>query len=320
MRITRHALRPDIRGRRGSQVLATLVALTLGLVGPLPATAQSPAGAAGPGIVVSTAVLGAVVQDLVGDRAAVRVLMGNGVDPHDWSPSARDVEAIHGADLVVVNGLGLEAGLHDALEEAAADGVRVFEATDHITVRAMDGGLGHQDEHASDGLGAPDPHFWLDPLSMRDMVVALGSVVAGLGVDVTDRQADLVTRLEALDTEVRTTLAVVPPERRLLVTGHESMGYFADRYGFQLMGAVIPGLSSLGEISAGQLAAIVATIREHGVPAILTEIGTPQAVVDAVAAETGVRVVQLPSHALPADGSYVTFIRDIAAAVTTALG
>ncbi len=104
------------------------------------------------------------------------------------------------------------------------------------------------------------------------------------------------------------------------MTGHESMGYFADRYGFQLMGAVIPGLSSLGEISAGQLAAIVATIREHGVPAILTEIGTPQAVVDAVAAETGVRVVQLPSHALPADGSYVTFIRDIAAAVTTALG
>jgi zinc/manganese transport system substrate-binding protein len=154
---------------------------------------------------------------------------------------------------------------------------------------------------------------------MRDVVVALGPVVQGLGVDVTTRLPDLTARLEALDTEVRAILDVVPPERRELVTGHESMGYFADRYGFQLIGAVVPSLSSQGEVSASQLSAIAAAIREHGVPAIFTEIGTPQAVVDAIAAETGVQVVQLPSHNLPEDGSYLTFIRDIAMAIADAL-
>ena len=98
------------------------------------------------------------------------------------------------------------------------------------------------------------------------------------------------------------------------------MGYFAARYGFQLIGAVIPGLSSQGEVSASQLAAISTLIRDRGVPAIFTEIGTPQAVVDAIAGETGVRVVPLPSHTLPPDGSYFTFVRDIATAVAGALG
>lgn len=326
MRSTRHPLRPDIPASRRWTALASLVALVLGVALALPTTAQSPVADAPPRIVVSYPVLGSVVRELVGDRATVEVLMGDGVDPHDWSPSARDVETIHQADLVVVNGLGLEEGLHDALEEAAAAGVPVFEATDHVALRALDDAPGHEAEdghdtaHGPGGPGAVDPHFWVDPLSMRDVVLALGPVVAGLGVEITEREAALVSALTALDAEVRTMLEVVPPERRKLVTGHESMGYFADRYGFELVGAVVPGLSSLGEVSAGQLAAIATVIREHGVPAILTEVGTPQAVVDAIAAETGVTVIQLPSHALPADGSYRTFIRDIAAAIATALG
>ncbi len=314
-------LRPDIRGPWGRRVLITLALVTLGLVGSLPATGQSPAVTGRPGIVISSAVLGAVVQELVGDRATLSVLMGNGVDPHDWSPSARDVEALHGADLVVVNGLGLEATLDPVLDEVAGAGVPVFRAAEHIgSLRSLDDGVVHHDATgASHGPGVPDPHFWVDPLSMRDVVVALASVMAGMGVDVADRAADLMARLEALDIEVRTILEVVPAERRQLVTGHESMGYFADRYGFELVGAVIPGLSSQGEVSASQLSAISALIRERAVPAIFAEVGTPQAVVDAIAGETGAQVVELPSHALPADGSYLTFIRDIATVVATAL-
>jgi zinc/manganese transport system substrate-binding protein len=262
---------------------------------------------------VTTSVLGAVVRDLVGDRATVSVLMGEGVDPHEWSPSAQDIETLHHAELVVANGLGLEAPIDGVLDEVAASGVPVFRATDHVTLRALT-----DDGHEEDG--ALDPHFWTDPLSMRDVVLALGPALEAMGVPVSDRQADLVARLEALDAEVRSMLEVVPPERRQLVTGHESMGYFAARYGFQLIGAIIPGLSSQGEVSASQLGAISTLIRDHGVPAIFTEIGTPQAVVDAIAGETGVRVVPLPSHTLPADGSYLTFIRDIATAVAGALG
>ncbi|MET0773310.1 MAG: metal ABC transporter substrate-binding protein, partial [Candidatus Limnocylindrales bacterium] len=230
---------------------------------------------------------------------------------------------IHQADLVVANGAHLEAAIDEVLDEVAASGVPVVRATDHITLRALDDDAHEQeDPSAPDGQddGALDPHFWTDPLSMRDVVVALGPVVASLGMDVGVRQADLVARLEALDAEVRTILEVVPTERRKLVTGHESMGYFAGRYGFELIGAVIPGLSSQGEVSASQLARISEIIREQAVPAIFAEIGTPQAVVDAIASETGVRVVPLPSHTLPADGSYLTFVRDIATTVAGALG
>jgi zinc/manganese transport system substrate-binding protein len=320
MRRTRPSLRLDIPGQLFGLVLS--LATLVGLGTSVPISAQSPMLSGQPDIVVTYSVLGSVVQDLVGDRATVTVLMPNGVDPHDWSPSARDIETLHHADLVIANGLGLEATIDDVLDEVAANGTPVFRATDHILVRALDDTGDHAASPSTDGhgLGVLDPHFWVDALSMRDVVTALVPVLASVGVDVSDRAPDLTSRLEALDAEVRTILGVIPPERRQLVTGHESMGYFAARYGFQLIGAVIPGLSSLGEVSANQLAAISGLIRDHDVPAIFTEIGTPQAVVDAIASETGVQVVPLPSHNLPADGSYATFIRDIATAIAGALG
>jgi zinc/manganese transport system substrate-binding protein len=264
-------------------------------------------------VVVTYPVLGAVVADLVGDRAAVTVLMGNGVDPHDWSPSARDIERVEKARLVITNGLGLEEGLEKPLAEAEKRGVVVFRATDHVTVRQQAAGEG------GGGEAGGDPHFWVDPLAMRNVVLALAPALAGVGIDVADRAPALAARLADLDAATRAALAVVPDARRRLVTGHESMGYFADRYGFRLVGAVIPGLTSQGEVSAGQLAALRAAIEAQGVTVIFTEIGTPAAVVEAIGRETGAAVVELPSHTLPADGSYATFIGQIATAIATAL-
>ncbi len=269
--------RPALRLRIG--VLGAVLAVVALVVAACGGSGASPTPT-GPSVVVTTPVLGAVVRDLVGDRAAVTVLMGNGVDPHDWSPSAKDIERVTNADLVVANGLGLEEGLERTLEEAEKAGVAVFDATDHISVREADEG------------GEAD--------------------VADLGADLDGRLADL-------DAEIRETLAVVPEASRKLVTGHESMGYFADRYGFSLVGTVIPGLSSQGEVSAGELAKLKAAIEAEGVPAIFVEIGTPTAVAEAIGRETGVAVVELPSHTIPADGSYFTFVREIAAGVADAL-
>ncbi len=318
--IMRTVLRLDI-SRCWSVVLGVTVVVALGLLPSTRVTAQSPAPAERPDIVVTTGVLGAIVGDLVADQATVTVLVGAGVDPHEWSPSAQDIETLHHADLVVANGAHLEAAIDEALDEVAASGVPVFRAMDHVVIRAVDGDPAAEGTPDADGhgLGVFDPHFWTDPMSMRDAVFALVPVLTSVGVDTGDRGLDLAGRLADLDTEVRSILDVVPPERRKLVTGHESMGYFAPRYGFELVGAVIPGLSSQGEVSASQLAAISGLIREQGVPVIFTETGMPQAVVDAIAGETGVQVVTLPSHALPADGSYFTFIRDIATAIAGAL-
>jgi zinc/manganese transport system substrate-binding protein len=262
-------------------------------------------------IVVTTDILGAVVRDLVGDAASVSVLIGSGVDPHAWAPSSRDTEAVYGAALVIANGLRLEEGIVDVLETAEADGVPVFRATDHVSVRELDPGV-----PAEGG----DPHFWLDPVAMRDVVVALAPVLSGLGLDVDDRAAALESRLEGLDREIAALLAAIPTERRRLVTGHESMGYFADRYGFELVGAVIPGLSSHGEASARDLAELVATVRAAGVDVVFTEAGTPTQIADVLASETGSRTVEVTLEQLPPDGSYESLIRDVATTIASALG
>lgn len=347
---------------RGARL--TLATLLVGLGAAACGGDDSAQGAGGdaPTIVVTYSVLGAVVSELVGDAAEVKVLMGNGVDPHDWSPSAKDIEAVQGADLVVANGLGLEEGLEDVLD--GLEPAKVFYATDHIEVRELSEGeeAGHSDEehageeahadeehadeahadeahadeeksagektsgeehadeeHAHEHEGG-DPHFWVDPVSMSSVVTALSAELdEGLGLDLGSRTKALTDELAELDESVRTKVAAVPEADRQLVTGHESLGYFADRYGFTLVGAVVPGVSSQAESSAAQLAELKEKVRDAGVDVVFTEIGTSQAVADAVAKETGARVVELPSHNLPDDGRYVSFIDELVDKITAAL-
>ena len=285
--------------------------------------AVGPTPTAAPGqktIVVTYSVLGALVKDLVGDEADVVVLMPNGADPHEFQPSARDVETVMRADLLVENGLGLEAGMATVLEQAEAAGVRRFVVTDHVSIRTVGEGEGADPSDPDQAAGAKDPHVWMDPLTMRQALDALGPVLAELGIDLDTRLAELGARLEALDVELRTTLAAVPEKNRALVTGHESLGYFADRYGFTVLGSIVPGLSSEAEPSAGDLAALIREIRATGVPAIFVELGTSPSVAEVVAADAGVRVVELSTHVLPPDGSYFTFMRDLATLVATNLG
>ena len=175
--------------------------------------------------------LGSVVQDVVGDEARVTVIMPNGADPHEFQPSAKDVEAISKADLVVENGLGLEEGLDDALDQARGDGVPFFTATDHVA-RALRRPSRRPPTRAR--AGAEDPHFWMDPLAMRGVVAALGPALETSSAS-TSATAPRTSRRASRRSTPRSgrRSRPIPPERRKLVTGHESMGYFADRYGFR---------------------------------------------------------------------------------------
>lgn len=278
--------------------------------------------ASGPRIVVTTPVLGALVSDLVGDGARVEVLMPGGVDPHDFQPSAKDAERLRAADLVVVNGLDLEQGLTAAVGEAERDGVPVFRVTDHVALRELGEEAGHDEEAGDAGHDhAEDPHVWTDPVAMSRAMAALAPVVRReTGLDVAGRLADQRARLAALDDELAGRARTVPPARRVLVTGHESLGYFADRYGFRVVGAIIPSLSSQAEPSARQLEALTGVIRREGVPAVFTELGTPPAVAEALAEDAGVRLVEIPTHTLPEDGRYDTFMRRIMDGVVEGLG
>lgn len=304
------------RPRLTFPLLALLAALaaTLGLSAC--GGGSGPARADTPHIVVTHAILGSVVSELVGDRARVTVLIPSGADPHEWRPSAKDVSELTKADVVVANGLGLEEGLDDALAQARRDGTPVIDASDAVRVRRIAAGDPAAAEH---GAGAEDPHYWTDPRQMRRVVDALAPEIGRrLGIDLAPQARRLDARLAAVDAEAARILAVVPAGRRTLVTGHESLGYFADRYGFRVVGTVIPGLSSQGQVSASGLADLKAAIAREDARVVFGEIGTPQAVVRSIADETGARVVELPSHTLPADGSYLTYIRDLARTVAGA--
>jgi zinc/manganese transport system substrate-binding protein len=291
-------------------VFTLFIALALSSCQPVAPTAQ----AGNQTIVVTYSILGAVVRQLVGDQAQVVVLVPNGQDPHEWEPSARDIETLMNADLVVQNGLGLEGGLQKTLSQAASSGVRSFIASDHITVRKV--GASEGIPSADQAVGSPDPHLWTDPLAMKQVTNALASQLkADLGLDVSTQAKALASQLDSLDSEIAAQVGSLPEADRKLVTGHESLGYFADRYGFTLIGAIIPSLSSQAAVTAADMASLKTLIEQNHVKAIFSETGTPKTISDTIGRETGVKVVQLSTHILPADGSYLTFMRELAGTI-----
>jgi len=271
-------------------------------------------------VVVTYSILGSVVKELAGDSANVVVMMPNGADPHEWEPSAKDIEILNRADLIVQNGIELEGGMQKTLEKARGSGVKFFTASEHITIRRVGAGEGIPSGDPDQAIGAEDPHLWTDPLIMKDVVAALASQLkSDLAIDVDSRSRDLQTRLVSLNDEISAMASTLPQENRKLVTGHESMGYFAQRYGFKLVGAIIPSITTEAEVSASDLVALKKLIEENNVKAIFTELGTSPAVANAIGKETGVKVVELTTHSLPADGSYFTFERNLAKVIVDGL-
>jgi zinc/manganese transport system substrate-binding protein len=263
-------------------------------------------------IVVTYSVLGAVVSDLVGDAFNVVVPMPNGQDPHEWSPSARDIETLMHADLIVQNGLNLEGGMLKSLGQAQASGVSMFTASDHITIRHVGPGEGVPSGDPDQVLGAADPHLWTDPINMKQIEMALAAQIqTEFGIDLSARAADLGNRLDSLNASTAANVAMIPAANRKLVTGHESMGYYAQRYGFQLIGAIIPSITTTAQVSASDLAALKTLIEQNHVTTVFTELGTNASVATAIGQETGAKVVQLNTHALPADGTYFTFLTNL---------
>lgn len=260
-----------------------------------------------PTVVVSTSILGDVVRQVVGDAAEVEVLMPLGADPHEFEPSAQQAEAMGAADLLVTNGAGFEEGLVDSFEAAEEAGVATFAFADHVT-------LLQDDEHAGG-----DPHLWTDPTLVARGVEALGDDLAALeGIDaaaVREGAAAYAEELRLLDAEIETILADIPDERRVLVTNHEVLTYFAERYDFELVGAIIPGGTTLAEPSSAELEALAELITSEGVPAIFAETTASTDLADALADAVGdeVSVETLFTESLGEDGSgaetYVDMLR-----------
>jgi zinc/manganese transport system substrate-binding protein len=245
-------------------------------------------------VVATTSILGDIASNVVGDEGRVEVLIPIGVDAHDFSASSQQASLLAGADLVVANGLGLEAGLEDLLGSVVDDGVEVLELAPLVDpIELRDG-------------GAPDPHFWMDPIRVGDAALTLADTLDGHHPGGwQERATSYATRLAATDGEIEEMLSVVPSERREMVTNHEAFGYFADRYEFEILGVVIPGGSTLSEPSSADLAALVEVMERSDTRSIFGETTSPTTLADAVAAELGddVEVIELFTESLDSAGS-----------------
>jgi zinc/manganese transport system substrate-binding protein len=281
-----------------------------------------------PTVVVTYSVLGNIVEQLVGDAATVTTLIPDGQDPHEFEPSAKDIESLNNANIVVSNGLDFEEGLEETLDNAKDAGVKVFMVGDHITVREVSKDEhDHSDEETSETTeakedghdhGAYDPHLWLSPAAMLEMLPELSEAIGtAIGVDLSVQLETLSAELTALDAEIQEIIGGLKCE---LVSGHDEMGYFADRYGCEVIGAVIPSLSTTSEASAGELADLKAEVEIHGVPAIFTGLGTSPAVAEQLASELGVKAVTLSTHFLDGAATYQQFMMRMTNQIAEALG
>lgn len=228
-----------------------------------------------------------------------------GADPHEFAASARQAAELRAAAVVVANGLGLEAGLEDVLSAAEEDGaevVRVGEMLEPLTYPAA--GSRHSLE----------PHVWMDPVRIERAVDIVATALHEFaGVDVTAPAEAYRGELKALDREIGRLVGQVPPDRRMLVTNHFALGYFAARYGFELLGTVIPAATTEAQISTAQFAALADLIEREHVTVIFGSTTEPTKLAESLAGEVGwdIRVVELYTESLGAEGSGATSYVDM---------
>ncbi|MGV0744313.1 zinc ABC transporter substrate-binding protein AztC [Mycolicibacterium sp. XJ870] len=277
--------------RRWSQIAACLLAVLL-------AACSAPnVGGGHQEIVVTTTILGDVVHQIVGEAADVRVLMKPNADPHSSSLSAPEAAALSNADLVVYNGLGLEESMQRHVDAAADNGVATLAVGDHIDPLQFS-------EH-----GGPDPHFWTDPQRMVLAVDAITDRVTQLsGIDgaaVTANAERYRDELNGLSESMTRQFGAIPAERRKLVTNHHVLGYLADRFGFTVIGAVIPSGTTLASPSASDLESLAGAVRTAGVPAIFVDSSQPDRLARVLAEQAGVQVnvVSLYTESLSEPGT-----------------
>jgi ABC-type Zn uptake system ZnuABC Zn-binding protein ZnuA len=240
-------------------------------------------GTAVPVILASTSFLADITRNVAGDRVTVDALLPAGADPHSYQPTPQDVARISESKLLLINGADYEHFLEALLENT--DGERtVIEASAGISPRT--------DAALENGM---DPHLWLDP---NHVVVYAENIRDALthfdpeGEAIYRSNADGYTaELKDLDSWIVSQVDQIPTDRRLLVTNHEAFGYFAERYGFTVVGTVIESFSSDASPSAQQLAALIDQIRSSGAPAIFLDASDNTMLARQIASETDVKVV-----------------------------
>jgi ABC-type Zn uptake system ZnuABC Zn-binding protein ZnuA len=291
------------------------------------ALASSVAHAGETCVAATTEIVGDVVRAIAGDAIRVTVMMPPGTDPHNYEPRAGQLAAIAKCDLLFINGLGLESFMDRViagLGGRSGGGPEIVAVSDGI--RTL-GTAGH--DHAHDHLHdhACDPHVWTDPMNVATWADNITSALCRAFPEHADafrkRCASYRQQMQDLDLWAREALSAIPAENRRLVTDHAMLGYFAERYGFEQVGMILPNYSTAAEPTARELAALNRAIRDHDIRAIFAGMSAQPAIAERLAQDTGVSVVRIYSGHFGAPGtgvhSYADYVKFNVTAIAEAL-
>ena len=289
--------------------LLLALALVLAAAGCGDSGGEGGSGGGEAAVVATTTIAGDLVHNVGGERVEVDTLVPAGADPHGHEPRPSDAVAIAEADLVVKSGGDLDGWLDDLIENAGGEAA---ELTLLDSVEPIEGGHAHAEDeahHEDEAHGDDvDPHWWQDPSNAILATEAIRDALTEADPDgrrAYERNARAyIAELRALDDEIERCMQRVPPSRRKLVTTHDSLGYFADRYDVEVIGSVIPSLSTQAQPSAKDVDALVGQIEDEGVAAIFPEAAVSQRLERAISRESGADVGdELWTDSLGDDGS-----------------
>lgn len=267
---------------------------------PLPDLEAAPLAGKPLQVVATTSIIGDVVAQVGGEAIDLTTLMSAGQDPHSYQSGARELTAVADAHVIFVNGWDLEDALVKNLKEIGG-GVPLISISANIIPLALGA-----DEH-----GHADPHVWFSIDNVVQWSDNVAHVLSALdpanaptyAANAAAYQAELAELAAATETQ----LAQIPAEKRFLITNHDSLRYFADRYGFTLLGAVIPGSSTLAEPSASDLTGLLETMHSHHLCTLFTETTVSDTLAQTVASELSgcdeVKVLPLYTGAIGPAGS-----------------
>jgi ABC-type Zn uptake system ZnuABC Zn-binding protein ZnuA len=266
-----------------------IVALFLAACGSAPSKSDSTLS-----VLASTTFLADIAQNVAGNRVTVESLLPVGADPHSYQAAPADVVKISESKVLILNGVEYEHFIEPLLENAGGERL-VIEATAGLTPRQMEEHAAEAESAEGHDHEAGDPHMWLDP---NLVITYVENIRDGLsqadpeGAEFYKSNADAyIVQLKDLDKWIVEQVNTVSAERRLLVTNHEAMGYFAKRYGFEVTGSVIPSFSSNAAPSAQEMANLIDEIKKINAPAIFLDTADNNVLAQQIADETGVMIV-----------------------------
>jgi ABC-type Zn uptake system ZnuABC Zn-binding protein ZnuA len=259
-------------------------------------------------VTATTSIVADIVRQVGGDFVQISTLVPIGTDEHQYQPNPQDVATVSNADIVFENGLGLEQFMGKLVQNAGGK-AKVISVSDGITPLQFSGDVKLQDAPSATG---GDPHVWVDPenvkIWVKNIEKALSDADPTHAADYTSNAQKTIDSLTTLDSWIKTQVATIPQASRKIVTDHLIFGYFAARYGFDQVGAIVPSYSTSAEPSAQDVAALEDAIRNLHVPAIFLGQNVSSIMAQRVADDTGVKLIQIYTESLTnSDGPASTY-------------